>query len=103
MYTSDYILDETITTVLVRGNRQQSIMAGKALLTSQLIQLVYVAPEYLMRTWELYQKYKDKKFSFTDVSCFAIMENFKIHKAFSFDHEFVQAGIELVGCEGVAE
>jgi len=47
--------------------------------------------------WELYQKYKDKKFSFTDVTSFSIMKDLNIKKAFAFDREFIQAGIELIG------
>ena len=96
MYTSDYVIDETITTILVRGNHKQSVMAGEALWESDLINIAHVAPDYLQETWKLYKKYKDKKFSFTDVSCFTIMQNLNIKKAFSFDREFVQAGIELI-------
>lgn len=96
IYTSDYCIDETITTILVRGNHQQSVLAGEALFTSNIIKIVNVCPSYLMAAWELYQKYKDKKFSFTDVTSFAIMKDLNIKKAFAFDREFVQAGIELI-------
>ncbi|MFH1878996.1 MAG: nucleic acid-binding protein, partial [Candidatus Omnitrophota bacterium] len=68
---------------------------GNVLFASELIKMVYVAPEYIENTWQLYQKYKDKEFSFTDVSCFSIMKNLGISKAVSFDKEFVKVGIEL--------
>ena len=55
-----------------------------------------LAPDYLAAAWEIYQKYKDKKISFTDVSCFSIMKNLNIEKAFSFDRDFAQAGIVLM-------
>jgi len=96
MYTSDYVLDETITTILARGNHKQSVIAGKVLFTSEIIKIVYVYPDYFRATWELYQKYKDKQFSFTDVSSFSIMKDLNIKKAFAFDREFIQAGIELI-------
>jgi len=96
LYTSDYVLDETITTVLVRGNHKQSILAGQAILTSKIVKIVYVNPDYLRSTWDLYQKYNDKKFSFTDVSSLSIMKNLGITKAFAFDRELSQAGIELI-------
>jgi len=35
-------------------------------------------------------------FSFADVTSFAIMKNLDIGRAFAFDREFVQAGIELI-------
>ena len=96
IYTSDYIIDETITTILARGNHKQSVLAGEALFTSKIIKIIHVSADYLQVAWELYQKYKDKSFSFTDVTSFVIMRNFGIKKAFAFDREFLQAGIELM-------
>ena len=95
IYTSDYIIDETITTILARGNHRQSVLAGEALFTSKIIKIIHVSTDYFQSTWEFYQKYKDKLFSFTDVSSFVIMKNLGIRKAFAFDREFTQAGIEL--------
>jgi len=96
IYTSDYCIDETITTILARGSHKQSVLAGEALFTSKIIKIVHVCPGYFQSAWELYQKYKDKRFSFTDVASFVIMKDFDIRKAFAFDREFVQAGIELI-------
>lgn len=99
LYTSDYVIDETITTILVRGNHKQSIVAGNALFNSEIIRSIYVAPEYLESAWKLYQKYKDKEFSFTDVTSFAIVKDLDVGKVFSFDSDFRQVRIELVGCD----
>src|SRR3989338_2963361 len=88
IYTSDYCIDETITTILVRGSHRQSVLAGEALFTSKIIKIAHVCPDYFQAAWELYQKYKDKNFSFTDVSSFVIMKGLNIKKAFSFDREF---------------
>jgi len=96
IYTSDYCVDETITTILARGSHRQSVLAGEALFTSKIIKIVHICPDYLGAAWGLYQKYKDKMFSFTDVTSFAIMKDLNIKKAFAFDREFIQAGIELI-------
>ena len=96
IYTSDYIIDEAITTILARGNHKQSVLAGEAFFTSKIIKIIHVSADYFQSTWELYQKYKDKMFSFTDVTSFVIMKNLGIRKAFAFDREFIQAGIELI-------
>ena len=98
IYTSDYCIDETITTILARGSHKQSVLAGGAIFTSKIIKIVHVCPDYLQSAWKLYQKYKDKMFSFTDVTSFAIMKYLNIKKTFGFDREFVQAGIELIEC-----
>jgi predicted nucleic acid-binding protein len=71
-------------------------LAGEALFTSKIIKIVYVCPNYLQATWELYQKYKDKSFSFTDVTSSVIMKDLNIKEAFAFDREFIHARIELI-------
>ena len=96
LYTSDYIIDETITTILVRSNHRQSMIAGSAILTSSIIKIVNVAPDYFLSTWELYKKYQDKELSFTDVSCLSIMKALGIGRIFSFDEELLQTGIQLI-------
>lgn len=96
IYTSDYVIDETITTILARGSHKQSVLAGEALFTSKIIKVVHVCPDYLQNAWELYRKYKDKMFSFTDVTSFVIMKSLNIAKALAFNREFIQAGVELM-------
>ena len=97
IYTSDYVIDETITTILTRGNHKQSVFAGKVLLTSKIVKIVHVSASYFQSAWEFYQKYRDKQFSFTDVTSFTIMKDLNINRAFAFDRDFRQAGIELIG------
>lgn len=96
LYTSDYILDETITTILVRSSHALSLIAGESLFSSEIIKVIHVCPEYLKPAWALYKKYDDKKFSFTDVTSFTIIKDLNIKKAFSFDSDFTKAGIELI-------
>lgn len=96
IYTSDYVIDETITTISSRGNHKQSVIAGEALFTSEIIKIVYVSPKYIKTAWKFYQKYKDKKFSFTDVTSFVIIKELNINKAFAFDDDFAKAGVEIV-------
>ncbi len=96
LYTSDYVIDETITTILVRGSHKMSIVAGKAIFSSQIIKIAYVCPDYLKPAWELYQQYDDKKFSFTDVTSFAIAKDLNTKKVFGFDSDFSKAGFELI-------
>ena len=96
IYTSDYCIDETVTTIMAKGGHKQSVVAGEALFTSKIIKIVYIYPDYLQAAWKLYQKYKDKSFSFTDITSLVVMKGLNIKKAFSFDREFIQAGIELI-------
>lgn len=96
LYTSDYVIDETITTIFKKTNHAWAVWAGEILFKSKIITIIYISSDYLPLTWELFKKYSDKNFSFTDVSCLAVMKNLNIKKAFSFDQEFRKAGVELI-------
>ena len=96
LYTSDYIIDETLTLAMVRGSHAQSVLVGEALFESALVKIVHVAPDHLKGSWELFQKYKDKHFSFTDVTTLEIMKVLGIDKIFSFDREFKKVGVDLL-------
>ena len=44
------------------------------------------------RAWEIAKNYKDKTFSFTDCTSFAVCERLKIKEVFAFDEHFKQFG-----------
>ncbi|SHF68103.1 PIN domain-containing protein [Desulfofundulus australicus DSM 11792] len=46
---------------------------------------------------EIIKKYRDKDFSFTDATSFAVMYRYGINLAFTFDRHFKQYGFETVG------
>jgi len=96
LYTSDYIIDETLTLLLHRSGHKQSIAAGEAIFSSDVIKIVSVYPDTFKSAWILYKKYDDKKFSFTDVTSFTIIKDLNIKKAFGFDSDFTKVGIELI-------
>ncbi|MBK8871812.1 MAG: hypothetical protein IPN19_12475 [Elusimicrobia bacterium] len=51
-------MDETITTILMRGGHKQSVVAGTSF-TSRLIKTISVGPT-LSKAWTSYKKFKDK-------------------------------------------
>ncbi len=94
--TSDYVLDETVTMLTKKLGARQSIEIGDSLILSDIIKIIFINPDCFHSAWQYYHKFKDKKFSFTDVTSFYIMKEFGISKAFSFDGHFKQAGLELL-------
>jgi predicted nucleic acid-binding protein len=95
MFTSDYVIDETITVIMRKSGYPQSVRAGEALFSSGVLKILFVNPDYFTACWKFYRKFQDKDFSFTDVTSFFLMNEWKIHLAFSFDQHFVQAGFGL--------
>ncbi len=92
LITSDYILDESLTLLRIRGLHQQASMLGQGLLANRLAELVYLKIDIVEAAWEVFQQYNDKKWSFTDCTSKVLMERMQITTAFAFDHHFRQFG-----------
>src|SRR5271155_247162 len=71
---SDYIFDESVTTVLGLTNRwDQAQIVGAALLGSRALSMSRVDEAAFDAAWTLFQSRKDKGWSFTDCTSFVLM------------------------------
>ena len=52
--------------------------------------------EVIETAWDIFQKYADKEWSFTDCTSKVVMERLQISKAFAFDQHFRQFGNVVV-------
>jgi predicted nucleic acid-binding protein len=50
----------------------------------------------LLTSWQVFNKFSDKNWSFTVCTSKAVMENLNIKIAFTFDHHFQQFGTIIV-------
>ena len=96
LYTSDYVIDETVTTIRMNSNHAQSIFAMDAILNSRMTAIIHVSPDYFSKSTQLYKKYEEQRFSFTDISSFVICQHLHISNVFSFDAHFRIAGFNLL-------
>ena len=93
--TSDYILDETYTLLRSDVGHKRAVEFGKevkSLKETDKIRIVYINQDILDKAWEIFEKYSDKDFSFTDCTSFIVMETVEINEALSFDKHFEQYG-----------
>ncbi len=89
IFTSDYVIDEAVTTAFVRTKRKElAIDLGKYIIDSPRISKIWVTEDSFNRTWEKFKEFKDKPLSFTDVNSLAVMEIRGIKQIMSFDHGF---------------
>lgn len=65
-------------------------------LLSQIWPIERVTADDESRAREIIGQYRDKTFSYTDASSFAVMERLRVVVAFGFDPHFEQYGIELL-------
>jgi predicted nucleic acid-binding protein len=96
LVTSDYVFDETVTLSRARLGPAAALKIGAALLDPGVVDLVRLLPEDFDDAWELFRKGKDKEWSFTDCTSFAVMRRLRLHAAVATDRHFRQAGFETL-------
>lgn len=93
--SSDYILDETYTLLRYDVGHKRAVEFGgeiKSLQKMGKIRIVHINQDILGKAWEVFEKYSDKDFSFTDCTSFAVIDMLGINEAFCFDRHFEQYG-----------
>jgi len=89
IYTSDYIIDEAITTALVRTRRHDlALDIGKYIIESPRITKLWTTKEIFEPAWQKFQTLKDKPLSFTDCTTLAHIQKNQINQILSFDSDF---------------
>ncbi len=84
---SDYIFDETVTVTLNKTkDLNKAIEVGEILM--DLTDLLKIEEEIIERSWELFKKQKETKFSFTDCTILALMQENGITNIATFDKDF---------------
>lgn len=94
--TTSYVFDETVTFIKKRLGYKKAVETGKILRESSYVDIVHISEEDVEDGWEMFLKYDDKGYSFTDCISFVIMQNIKIYKALTFDIHFKQMGFKVL-------
>lgn len=92
LLTTDYVIDETLTLLRVRGERKRAILLGMRFFDQTLAEIHKITATELTRAWETFEQFDDKSWSFTDCTSKVVMEHRSIKVAFAFDHHFHQFG-----------
>ena len=77
-----HVVNKTLTLLWARGERQKAIALGHALFGGDLAVLHYVTPEDVRQTWQVFQRFADKDWSFTDCVIKVVMKQLGITQAF---------------------
>lgn len=96
LVTTDYVLDELLTLLKVRGEFERALRIGENLLAGAIAHLESITREDVTGAWEIFRDYRDKSWSFTDCTSYVVMQRLGIQTAFSFDHHFRQFGTVAV-------
>ncbi len=94
-FTTNHILDETLTLLARRAGNQFAAERARALFNSHELTIIRTDRDDEMRAIELLEQFADQPFSFTDCLSFAVMKHSGILRAFTFDNHFRVAGFEV--------
>ena len=86
------MIDETLTLLRVRGERQRARVLGERFFESSVTEVYYLTEEDIRHAWSVFRRYDDKSWSFTDCASKVVIEQMSLSEAFTFDHHFRQFG-----------
>lgn len=99
LFTTNFILAELHALLLTRINREIAARVLFDIDSSAATTIVRVSAADEQRGRGIITHYRDKDFSLTDATSFAVMERLRIDWAFTVDRNFAQYGWNVVGPE----
>src|SRR5712691_306875 len=96
LVTTDYVIDELLTLMKIRGEFRRALRVGASMFAEEITQLAWVLPDDIQQAWGIFRRYHDKGWSCTDCVSLVMMERLGIERAFAFDDHFRQFGMVTV-------
>lgn len=93
--TTNVVFGESLTLVRGRLGHASAVALGRRLLDGRDVRLVRVGLRDEEQAWQIFQRYRDKDFSFADCTSFAVMRRLRIPHALAFDRHFQQMGFRV--------
>lgn len=88
--TSDFVVDETMTHLRIRGEGQRALSFGKDFLFDNCARVEMVSFDDLKQAYQMFSRFRDKAWSFTDCTSYVVMKRLSITNAVSLDDHFRQ-------------
>lgn len=94
--TTDYVIDETLTTIRFRLGLHAAEAWWLQIDGSARLRIESIDEARRERARSLFFGYRDKNFSFTDCCSFVLMRELRIRWVLTLDRHFRQMGFEVV-------
>jgi uncharacterized protein len=95
-FTSNFVLDETLTLLGRQSSYSFAAERARALLGSKALTILRPDAEDELAAVEFLAKYADQEVSYTDCVSFALMRRNRLTRVFTFDRHFRDAGFEVI-------
>jgi uncharacterized protein len=86
------VIDETLTLLRARGERKRANLAAARFFLGEFAIIHFVDETEIRAAAEVFHRFSDKDWSFTDCTSKVVMESYGITTAFAFDRHFLQFG-----------
>lgn len=96
MCTSNYVIDETLTLIRRRGEPHRALTLGTRFFAGEIARIFRLTEPDEIKAWEVFKRFADKEWSFTDCTSRVLMERMGVTQAFAFDDHFRQFGTVTV-------
>jgi predicted nucleic acid-binding protein len=96
LITTDYVIDETLTLIRIRLGLDAAEEWWNIVAASRRVRQELIDGDRAERARAIFFRYRDKEFSFTDCTSFAVMRELRLRVALTTDRRFRQAGFDLV-------
>ena len=92
---TEWVFVETMNLTKARLGPEYAIAFGSQLRASKAFYLLILTEADKQTTWDIFEQYHDKPWSYVDCSLLAVAQRLKIKQTFAFDHHFEQMGLEM--------
>jgi len=75
---------------------QRSVEVGQSFVAEEIGHIEWVLPMDVADAWQIYQQYRDKKWSFTDCVSRVVMERLGIQTAFALSRKHLELALALM-------
>jgi uncharacterized protein len=92
LFTTDYVLAETLTLFKMRGEANRIYQLGRKFLEGRLCRIIWVEKTDVYKAWTVFESHRDKGWSFIDCVSRSVIERMQINETFAFDDHFREFG-----------
>ena len=96
LITTGYIYAETINLIKRKKNSYFAIKIGDLIRASEIVEVYSPGNADKELAWNIFKKYSDQDFSYTDCFSFAVIQNLRIEQALTLDKDFEIFGIKII-------
>ena len=72
----------------MRVGHKEAVTFGNSLLKSRVVKVIRIDDDLRGEAWNIFVRYKDHRFSYTDCTSFALLVRMKIDRVFGYDKHF---------------